>query len=330
MFSTTKDFILFQLRSLLKCEVAINLFSQQDLKFKAIKQFLPAIREAVKILEEPYVVTKMLQRPKCALSDFFGSLIIMKEKLMLWSKKLIKRTDIAQKLIDAYEKRKGNLMNNEAMISAVFLDRRYSQKQDDEEIALAKLSLCRLWERVRQKKCTDLGITTDGLMETSNESIHFDDFDIEKIFATPKKNHPNANEQTPNEQMSEKRVVVPKEANFSITKDEFMILLHGFEKKYPLINHKNQILDFWKSCKDEFPEIYTVASIINSIPPAQATVERVFSIVSFIFGKHRSRLDEEVLQNILTIRLNKDKLPKIFEDEIASLKAEYDKMDAIE
>lgn len=86
----------------------------------------------------------------------------MKEKLNIWSKKVVKKTDIAQKLIDQYEKRK-----------------------DDQEIAFAKLSLCRLWDRVRQKKLQDSEITnTNTIVETSNESIHFDAFDIEKIFAS--------------------------------------------------------------------------------------------------------------------------------------------------
>lgn len=120
---------------------------------------------------------------------------------------------------------------------------------------------------------------------------------------------------------------VPREVNFSMSKDEFMIQLTSCEKKYTVISHKDPILDFWNSIKDEFPEIYRAASIINSIPPTQATVERVFSIVFFIFGKHRSRLDEEVLQNILTIRLNKDKLPKYFENEMTSLKVDYNKTD---
>lgn len=75
----------------MKCEGAINHFAQKDLKFKAIKQFWPFIRETVKILEEPYAVTKLLQRPKC---------MFMKEKLNMWSKKVVKRTDIAQKMID--------------------------------------------------------------------------------------------------------------------------------------------------------------------------------------------------------------------------------------
>lgn len=61
IFPTYKFFVLFQLQSLLKCEDAINHFTQKDLKFKAIKQFLSAIRETAKILEEPYVVTKLLQ-----------------------------------------------------------------------------------------------------------------------------------------------------------------------------------------------------------------------------------------------------------------------------
>lgn len=220
------------MRSLSKCEDAINYFAQKDYKFMAIKQYLPDTHEAVKILEEPYTVTKMLQKPKCTMSDFFGSLIIMKEKLSLWSKKVVKKTDLAQKLIEQYEKRKGHLLRNEAMISAVFLDRRYAQMQDDREIALAKLSLCKLWERVRQQKLKFSEITNAyTIVETSNESIHFDDFDIEKNFSSPSKNHSTAIVPTPIEQ----NLPIPREANFSMSKDEFMIQLSRFGKKYPVV-----------------------------------------------------------------------------------------------
>lgn len=152
---------------------------------------------------------------------------------------------------------------------------------------------------------------------------NFDDFDLENIFSSPSKNRSTVTEPTPIEQS----MSVPRETNFSMSKYEFMIQLSRFENKYPVINYKEQILDFWKSIKDAFPEIYKVASIINSIPPAQATGERVFSIAASISEEHRSRLGEQVLQNIFTIRLNKDKLPKFFENEIVSLIAEYNKMD---
>lgn len=59
IFLTNEFFVPFQLQSQLKCEDAINHFAQKDLKFIVIKQFLPDICETVKILEEPYAVTKM-------------------------------------------------------------------------------------------------------------------------------------------------------------------------------------------------------------------------------------------------------------------------------
>lgn len=103
-----------------------------------------------------------------------------------------------------------------------------------------------------------------------------------------------------------------------------MICLGEFEKKYKTTSHKTQILEFWKSIKCEFPEIHAVASIINGIPPAQATVERISSIVAFVFNEYRSRLGEILLQDILLIKANRDKLPKIFEKQVEALKAEYD------
>lgn len=251
------------MRSLLKCENVIHYFARTNRIFKAVEQFLPQIREAVKILEEPFVVTKTLQQPKCTLSDFFGALIIMKEKLSLWTRASSKKTNLAESLITQYGVRKNHLLNNEAMISAVYLDRRFSMKQDKDEVRLAKLSLCRLWERIRQKvlngpERADMIQNID--IEAQEEClINFNNFDIEQFLSTPSRNTVNVS--TPNIVRNEEHVQIPRKIDFSKTKDEFMICLSEFEIKYATINHKTQILEFMEMIKCEFPEIHAVATI---------------------------------------------------------------------
>lgn len=178
--------------SLLKCETAIIYFARTNPVFKAVELILTDVREAVKVLENPYAVTKLLQRPKCTLSDFFGATIIMKEKLNLWEKKAIQKTNLAKCLIKQYKTRKRHLFYNEAMASAVFLDRRYSSKQKTESTAIAKISLCKLWERVRSKRMTNEGNHMEHNTEGSlDNSINFDDFDFEYFCVTPFKNLTN-------------------------------------------------------------------------------------------------------------------------------------------
>lgn len=288
-----------------------------------MQQFLPIIREALKILEEPYIVTKEVQKPDCTLSDFYGALLIMEKRLHLWSEKSNKKTDLAQRLLEQFESRKNHLLNNEAMISTIFLDRRYACTLDDDRIAFAKLSLSRLWERARRIKLNGThmpGTVAQSGHDQSNESdIQFNDSDIENFFA----NTSQATATTSSDSTTERTTATTRTIDFSITKDEFMLLLNDYETKYPRIHHKENILKFCKGIENDFPEIYFISTILNGIPAAQATVERVFSVLSFVYDEKRSKLNEDVLQNILLIKLNKGHLERVFQEDMEKLKKEH-------
>lgn len=60
------------MNDLLKCEKAIDLFVERDAAFKLLKNSFPKIEEAVEVLSQIHVVTKMVQKVDCTLSDFFG------------------------------------------------------------------------------------------------------------------------------------------------------------------------------------------------------------------------------------------------------------------
>lgn len=312
------------MKSLLRCESSIYHFAQTERTLRAVKYFLPTIREAVKILEVPHEITKMLQKPDCSLSDFFGELIIMKEKLVLLSAKANKKTNLASHLIEQYERRKKNLLDNEAMVSAAFLDRRYGSKLNADQTAFAKLSLCKLWDRVCKKQSKDTQTNADRTLDVANDSFNFDDFDIE-MFLSSSSCTPSI--PASDSQMREVPQTVQSESDFRKTKEEFMVLLNNFEKDFPRIHHKTNMKTFWQEKKYKYPEIHVLAMILNAIPPAQASVERVFSTVAFVFDKGRSRLDELVLQNILLIKLNIEKLETIFDNDVEKLKIEYIEME---
>lgn len=106
---------------------------------------------------------------------------------------------------------------------------------------------------------------------------------------------------------------------FNQNRDSFLLLLPKFENDFKLIHHKNSIIDWWKEQKENFPEIYAVAKILNSIPPSQATVERSFSALAYIYGPLRCRLSKDILSDILQIKLNKDLLGKNFSQELSDL-----------
>lgn len=106
---------------------------------------------------------------------------------------------------------------------------------------------------------------------------------------------------------------------FNQDRDNFLLLLQKFENEFKTIHHKTSIIDFWKEQKENYPEIYAVAEILNSIPPSQATVERSFSALAYIYGPLRCRLSKDILSDILMIKLNKGLLRKIFAKELLDL-----------
>lgn len=57
--------------------------------------------------------------------------------------------------------------------------------------------------------------------------------------------------------------------------------------------------------KIEFPNLYEIATTVLSIATSQATVERAFSILKFIFNQRRSNINFELLEKIMFLNLKK-------------------------
>lgn len=140
----------------------------------------------------------------------------------------------------------------------------------------------------------------------SREKDSTDEFDLEKYFA--------AKENTTDEHQNR------------ITECEFSALLDDFETTFGRIHSKTAILTFWQQQKSSFPELYKIACVINAIPPAQATVERCFSALKFVYGCLRCNISLELLRDLMTIRLNKGLVAAIFENDIIIEKLKYSSM----
>lgn len=83
------------------------------------------------------------------------------------------------------------------------------------------------------------------------------------------------------------------------------------------------IFDFWEKNESSFPALYEVACVVNAIPPSQATVERAFSTLKFVFGVHRTKIDQDRLEDILMIRLNGDLAELIDKNDLAKIEEKY-------
>lgn len=60
------------------------------------------------------------------------------------------------------------------------------------------------------------------------------------------------------------------------------------------LNHKINILKFWKSMETTYPEICILAKIVFSVPSTQVSVERLFSGLKFILSPYRSNINFKI------------------------------------
>lgn len=293
---------------------------------------MPKVKEAVKILKIPFIVTKMLQKSDATLSDFYGACIMMKEKLKVCTNKQGKQTDLADRLLGEFENRRATMLNNHAMMAAVYLDRRLSADLNEYQVGLAKLILMNFWERVRKSrtKLTEVPEVNEVQPNQSSNSKDESEFSFQKYFQAKGvfvdeqtqalgtmvnlSEPPIAINDTPNATES----VGP---NYSETKSEFAILLDKFERKFPIIRHEISIIPFWEEQKNHFQEIYEMALIFFGIPPSQAEVERSFSQFGFVFTCRRCNLGFKLLQDIMMIKLNKEHSYKVFENDLKKEKS---------
>lgn len=258
------------------------------------------IAEILNILKIPYEVTISSQNPSYTLSDFFLSWIRMNIKLDNIIKIGGLKTDFAQSFRQFLDQRKQVLLDHPLMLCAVYFDPRVRfVLRDDNVIQIAKLKLFDLLERVEKLKKE---IANEGAQSTDEDkTVGGDSFDeFVKAFGIG------------SESGSIQTQPVP------MNRGEFLVLLETFEQTTPILNHKESIHKFWECQKESFPILYELAMIVNAIPPTQTTVERAFSIMSFVFNCKKSNMSDRTLETILMIRLNKDLLEPILQSDLKS------------
>lgn len=223
----------------------------------------PVLKEILSAFKVPYEITNAVQNATFTLADFYGSWLKMERELDGLMKE-IAMCDFLQMLREKLELRRKSLLNNTALIAAVYLDPRYNFKLTGDEIKIAKITLRQLFERAKKlnesKSLTELA---------SNEED--DSFENACVSAGMPKAF---------------RVGKMQLANKTHLDVDLEKLFENFENCDRLHN-KESILNYWEVRKDSDPILYELASIVLAIPPTQATVERAFRhSAAFVIRKH--------------------------------------------
>lgn len=268
----------FQLNDILRCKDVVTHFAKTERVFKAVGENFSIIEEAVRVLKMFFITTKALEQVDFTLSDFYGYLLVLKENLKNYLESVTQVSNLADCLQTELESRLPMLVKNPLMLCAIFLDRRYSTELSRDEKELAVRTLIKIWEEIeteRGAKQSDINTNNNDIQQpfefADNNSVleaYFRTKGVELVAASQSSNG---------------------EANFELSNAEMYNKLENFDEKIGRHHASKNVLEYWEEQKSIFPEIYLLSTIINAVPATQATTERCFSALDFIFDECLSR-----------------------------------------
>lgn len=224
------------------------------------------------------IATKKVQLESFALTDFYG----------LWLDITIRlekspHIEFASLMLHCLKLRKGQLLEHPAMICGIFFDPRYHSELTSEQKFNARLMIKKIWFRLQR-------FNNAGPIENEHECSLVEKYFIEKG-------------QVPTQYGDTSNIT---------TELEFTKQLAEYENNLVRLHSSYSIIDFWtgriKQSKhvENLVDLKEIAINLIAVPSTQVPCERSFSHLSFVFSKHRSRLDLELLEYMLIIRLNRD------------------------
>jgi len=233
------------------------------------------------------ICTKKFQNEQLTLTDFYGAWILCK----IQTKKC--NTSFSEKLVECLNNREQHLMKNKVLLAAIFLDPRYKIILDDEQYTIAISHLIRVWLQLKklEQKSVDLTKNNDDIISNKDsEDDSTTDSDGLEDFLKEKDDVDSYN--------------VSKISQTSVS-HTIETILKSYHIKQNRLNYKVNILKFWKSMENIYPEIYVLAKIILSVPSTQVSVERLFSGLKFIFSPYRCNINSQNLEDQLLVRTNR-------------------------
>jgi hypothetical protein len=245
------------------------------------------IEEICAALQPSKICTKKLQTEQLTLSEFFG----------IWfeTKVVTERisTPFATLILEQMIYREKNLLNNDVLLSAVFMDPRYKVLLDEAQIERVKNHLKHLWiKMISLNREETLNTNLDGSFNSSETSSTCDEF--ENLLKLKEKQHKLINSCSSSSRESDL---------YLLRQIETEIEKYNIEQKR--LSRKVNVLQFWEERKNSQPELHKLAMVVLSVPATQVSVERLFSGLKFILSPLRINVNEKILENQLLVRANR-------------------------
>lgn len=272
-----------QITDLSQCYDAIEFLAHEEEIFKILLEKWQITMDLMEILHVPYEATMILQYKDAPLSDVFGCILKMEfslKKFINGENSSNEKKMFAQCLLKYIFKRKKDLINNRIVLSAIFFDPRYRNELNADQVKVAKVTIEEWYRKYFTYKNTENDILSHNTTDSFEDYFH------------------NKSAERINENQND--------APSGLSKSEFLLLLADYEEKIERIHYKTSIWSFWLDQQTSYPILFELATMILSIPPTQATAERGFSVLGYVYNTRRTRLGKEMLQDILSIKLNEE------------------------
>lgn len=214
-------------------------------------------------------------------------------------------TNLAANLLKRIDDRKSKLIENEVMLCAIYLDPRFKKDLDNnqEKAQFAQVALKNIWKHMQSLKepVNDAPIVTNMPSHEKSQSRLADFFDEL-------------------DEMDEQCTSLNLQNDH--LSDEIEIAIHQYESfvKDIRLKSKDSVHAFWDTNKENLgPVLYKVACAVFAVPPTQASVERTFSALKYLFSDSRYRLSESTLETLMLVHTNADLYYLIKEIELKHL-----------
>ncbi|KAE9521652.1 hypothetical protein AGLY_017948 [Aphis glycines] len=237
------------------------------------------------------VCSKKLQTEQLTMTDFYGAWIFCKIQTNAMN------SDFANKLVQLMTNREKIILNNQVLLAAIFLDPRYNITLSREQSASAIQHLTNIWICLKKIELNNQELNTispECHQNTSDSLNPTDPIDDLEIYLRSNVNDESTSSDFGSLSNSQTETIGTK----------IETLLKSFSIEEKRLCHLINILQFWKSKKLVYPELFELSNIVFSVPATQVSVERLFSGLKFVLSPYRCNISAKNLENQLLVRTN--------------------------
>ncbi|XP_070073977.1 uncharacterized protein [Drosophila takahashii] len=215
----------------------------------------------------------------------YGNFYAQWLKLKIGTEKIVSETNhelskaIGTQILNSIEKRTKALFSNKFIVSCLFLDPRFQHTLTVQQRSDAISHLKSIWDRLYDLNPTGNLCSTPASSSSNLESEFLDEED----------------------ELLNAYLEEGVETQFSSVLDVYSKIEN---LQLPFKRIDVDVLAFWKGKQCTEQELYAISNVCFGVPPTQVSIERAFSALRLVLTDYRSRLNQDVLENILLVKLN--------------------------